>query len=412
MNMKWLARLAFGVALISGAMVSWAQAITAEEKESVLATVTKTINRDAFVPGIDFKKWEEFLASNRDAINKAEDHASFVSAVNRALRSFSASHILLHSPAAAKARVERSNVGIGIQALMQPDGVRVINVFPSSPAADAGLRPDDLITHANGEKVEAITQLGRPEGTQLKLTVVRQGSEPLTLEVTTRKYRTVIPESLKWVSDQVAVLRIPTFDLSYNPRNVDQLLTEAGKAELLIIDLRGNGGGSVANLMHFAAAIVTPERSLGTFIHRRMVERYETETKGDPTDLKAVAAWSESQLHPFRPKVPVFAGKVAVLVDRGTASASEIAAASMSEEMGAPLIGQPTAGAVLASTMVEMPLGFRLQIPIMDYVSPKGLRIEGKGLTPGISARNQRYGEPDEGIEKALAWWKGTIGLR
>ena len=81
-------------------------------------------------------------------------------------------------------------------------------------------------------------------------------------------------------------------------------------------------------------------------------------------------------------------GKMAVLINRGSASASEIAAAALNECVGAPLIGQKSAGAVLASVYGSLPSGFSVQYPIDDYVTIKGVRLE----------KSPR--EPDEVVEQ------------
>src|SRR5688572_6384650 len=80
--------------------VSWAQAITKEVKEEVLARMTELVTKSAFVPGKDFSKWPEFLAEQREKIDKAEDADTFASEVRLALEKFGISHIVLMPPKA------------------------------------------------------------------------------------------------------------------------------------------------------------------------------------------------------------------------------------------------------------------------------------------------------------------------
>jgi carboxyl-terminal processing protease len=182
-------------------------------------------------------------------------------------------------------------------------------------------------------------------------------------------------------------------------------MSEAGKAKQLIVDLRGNGGGVVLNVLHLLGMILPADAEIGTFVNRRVAREW-AEQGGDPKDIKGMAAFAKNKLKPQAGKLQPFKGKVAVLVNGGSGSGSEIAAAAFREVLGAPVIGEKSAGAVLASMMVPVGSGFSLLYPVFDYVTIKGDRLEGLGVAPDAQAPTPAYvpkGMKDPGVENALA---------
>ncbi|MCX7799550.1 MAG: S41 family peptidase [Fimbriimonadales bacterium] len=372
-------------------------------KEAVLQRVEEILTRNAYVPGVDFSKWPEIVATEKQALDEAKDEAGFVQAVNRAFRRLGISHIVLATPKAAQARRERKAIGIGVGLQREEGGLRVINLFPQSPAAEAGIQLGDVIVEVDGQPATDLNQLSGEEGQQLKLKVRKVDGKSVDLALTRRAFSTILPDTLRWVDGETAVLKVHSFDRGYDRQNIERLIDEAKNAKQLILDLRGNGGGAVANFMHLLAQFLPQDTPVGTFVSRRMVERYVEETKGDPTDLRAIARWSDSKVKPSRTNRKPFAGRVAVLVDRRSGSASEIVAAALQEHLDAPVVGTPSAGAVLVSVMASLPGGFQLQYPISDYVTMEGVRLEGTGVRPTLEVAPPRFGEPDHAVAKAAA---------
>lgn len=408
-------RLGVTLALAAGSLLAAAQdpSIAAERKQEVLDAMGKIIENQAFVPGVDFSKWTEFVGKHREKIDKAETESDFAEAVNGALHEFGFSHIVLASPRAARARVERKVVGIGIMVQTEENGLRVVNVFPDTPAEEVGLLPGDLVIEADGKKITPGMTLVGEEGTELSFSILR-GEEKKTYTVKRRKYSNVRKDTLTWPNPETVILTVHTFDLSYDRRRIDELMAEASKAKNLILDLRNNGGGVVINMLHLCGHFLDDDTVLGTFINRGLVRQYVRETEGKATDLKAIAEWAEmGKIKPLRIRSGQFSGNVAVLVNGGSGSASEITAAALKEHRGSPIIGTKSAGAVLVSMMSPLPGGWSLQFPLMDYVTYRGVRLEGNGLVPDAEALTPRFNEADTAIEKALALIsKGRGGLK
>ena len=377
--------------------------LTKEVKETVMKEVNRIVTSVAFVPGVDFAKWTEFMDSQKDTVEKAETPRDLTMAVNAALRKFGISHIVMSTPEMANARRTRSTVGIGVQIQPEPGkGIRVLNVFPESPAFQAGILPGDLIVEANGKKVESPTDMAGEEGASVSIKVDRDGKSK-TFKIVRKKYSNVRPETLTWPTPDTAVLKINTFDLAYDAKNVETLMQEATKAKNLLIDLRSNGGGAVTNLIHLLALLLPEKTPIGTFVQRGMVDRFVKETGGSPTDLDAIARFADRPVRTGKPKIDRFKGNVGVLVNGGSGSASEIAAAALHETLGSPIIGSKSAGAVLVSIMGPLPHGFMLQYPVTDYVTSRGVRLEGNGVEPMVEAPAVvRWGEKDVAIDKAV----------
>jgi len=409
-------RLGVTLALAAGSLLSFAQEtpISDERKAEVMDAMGKIIENQAFVPGVDFSKWPEFVSKHKGSIDKAKTEPDFTEAMNGALQEFGFSHIVLASPRAARSRIERKVVGIGIQVQTEEEGLRIVSVFPDTPAEEVGLQPGDLVIEADGKKLTPGMSLVGEEGTEVSFAIMR-GEEKKLFTVKRRKYSNVRKDTLTWPNADTAVLTVHTFDLSYDRKRVDELMSEASKAKNLILDLRNNGGGVVLNMLHLCGHFLDDDTILGTFINRGLIRQYVRENEGGkPTDLKAIAEWAEmGKIKPIRNRVGQFSGNVAVLVNGGSGSASEITAAALKEHRGSPIIGTKSAGAVLVSMMSPLPGGWSLQFPLMDYVTYRGVRLEGNGLVPDAEAPTPRFNQADVAIEKALALiTKGKGGLK
>lgn len=377
-----------------------------EAKKQVLDDMTAILTTKAYVPGHDFSKWKEMLGKDKDAIDKAKTPGEFAMIINKAFAEFGFSHITLATPEANKAMRERKMVGLGVRIATVDEGVKLEYIFDKSGAADAGLQVGDVIIEVGGQKPRGREAFVGDEGTKVKIKVKR-GDKVLDFEVTRKTFSTVLPETISWPEKDVAVLTIPDF-MTYNMSRVDDLIREAnGKAKLMIVDLRGNGGGRVLFLQHLAGRLFPKGSAMGTFINRASVERYVKEKGGKETDLLKIAEFSEDKVYGIRGEnSPTFSGQVCCLVNGGSGSASEMMAAGIRELDGGLIVGTPSAGAVLASIMQPISNGFLLQYPFQDYVTIKGLRLEGNGVKPDIEVETPKPGEPDKAVTATIEWFR------
>lgn len=402
---------ACALALIAVAAVTYAQrphstgadapGWTLAAKDQVLDKMNTLILTQAYVPGVDFTKWPAALKQVKAEAEKAPTEAEFAGILDKAMRdTFKISHIVLLPPEAVKSRVDHQMIGIGIRINIIPEGVFVVSTVPGAPAQKAGIEAGDIIMEADGHHVDGPTYIAGPKGTSVNLKVKKNdGTTVKMYKVVREPFDTAQREELIWLDKDhkdTAVIKIYTFDLSYSTHNVEELMKEASTAKNLIVDLRNNGGGAVGYMLHFLSTLLPPGTQVGTFINKKTVDDYVDTTKGDRNDLKAIADFSQSKLSITFNPVPIFKGHVAVLVNPGSGSASEITAEALKELDNAPVVGRKSAGAVLVSVMGDLPHGFNLQYPISDYISAKGVRLEANGIVPDETVADVPFLKPGQ----------------
>jgi carboxyl-terminal processing protease len=399
--------------LMTVASLALAGPVTKDVKDKVLDKMTTIITKYAYVPGVDFSKLPDMLAAHKDEIDKAQTDDDFQSAINDVLGEFKLTHLSMQTPEESEQRIEGETVGIGVNVHVEniklgdkKNGILVVRVVPGSAAQDAKLMPGDLITEADGKPVQLPSELAGKAGDPVTLTIEGADGKTRKVMVVRRKFSTVRQEQLTWADKDTAIISVYTFDLSYDPGRVEDLMKKASKAKNLVVDLRDNGGGVVANVQHFLGLFLEKETPIGTFINKQLVERYISDQHGNPSDLKGMAAWSDRKIRSSDDDVAPYQGHVVVLVNGGTGSGAEIAAAAMRETLGAQVVGTQSAGAVLVALMGSLPEGYTLLYPITDYVTSKGVRLEGNGIKPDVLAQDPKIplpGTPDDVIDHAVA---------
>lgn len=413
---------------IALAMASFAQTIDGkpEVRNEVLSTLTEGIEKSAFVPGVDFKKWDEFLQNERTKIDEAKNDDEFKAAINSALKKFGFSHIVLATPKDAKVRNTGQTTGIGISSQAAPDGVGriIIRVVEKSPASEAGLEVGDILLEVDGKKITDTTVMTGDAGTKVKIKIKKASGKLYEYTITRRPFSTVRKDEFKMLNDSTAYLKINTFDRAYDENLIDTYMKDAVKAKNLVVDLRFNGGGAVFNLLHFAGYFVDPQLKLGYMLDRRSLTRFKEKESREPASLGELTPYANPLIMTPRKADMKFKGNLIVLINAGTGSASEIFTASMRDLYGKKtvdkdgnvvvdasnasftVVGSKSAGAVLFSTFTSASNNFALQIPIADYLTPAQERLEGNPIVPDVVAEDPKIllpTSPDKAIEAALA---------
>jgi carboxyl-terminal processing protease len=386
--------------------------LSATQKETVLKAIETTLTERAFVPGIDFKQWSVFLEKKKEDIDKAVNPTDFARVVNTALRDFGISHTRLQTPKQAVARNKTTAIGSGMNLVSEEKGLRVRRVAEGSPAKLLGIEEKDLITLVNGVLPTNADVVTGEKGAIFKLQVEKSNGEKKEYELELKEFSTIRKETLTWFGEDTAVLRVYTFSAGYGRENIEGLMVEATKAKNLILDLRSNGGGAVNNLNHLLSLLMPVGTEYGAFISKKMANEFAAAKPDATVTPEAIAEWTTNKAKTRKGKVDFFKGKIAVLTNRGSGSASEICAASLREMVSAKIVGTPSAGAVLASVFRPLPEGFAIQIPISDYITQKGVRIEKNPVKPDYEVTAvKKDGEPDPVIEKAVEILKNAYGL-
>ena len=287
---------------------------------------------------------------------------------------------------------EFSGVGTAVRGV--EDGLRIQTVYPDSPAKKAGLRIGDIVIAADGRKLgglsdeKAIALVKGPEGTPVTLTIRRDGKTfRKRLTRATISVPVVDSRLVRTGDERVAHIALSTFGPHTAHVEMNDAIRRAKKrgAKGIVFDLRGNGGGLVTEAQLIASMFIA-KGPIVTTKGRAVAER----------TLKAVG-------QPVAGKLPTV-----VLVDEGTASASEIVAGAMQDTKRAKLVGRPTFGKGVFQEILPLDNGGALDITVGQYYLPSGRNLggagtsRGSGLKPDIRARDDPDTERDEALGKAL----------
>lgn len=295
---------------------------------------------------------------------------------------------------AARERESLEGAYEGIGAFVRQNDAGFIEItrpIDNQPAQKAGLLPGDLILGIDGEDIigqtldEAISKVRGPRGTVVRLLIGREGAEPF--EVTITRARIEIPIIETAMMGDVAYLRLSTFAAFNLEQNVLQAVTElmAQNPSAFILDLRDNPGGFLDASVAIAD-IFLPESVV--LYERSNNGNFDTSFTADNGDIAE--------------DIPLV-----VLVNGGSASASELVAGALRDNGRAILIGEQTFGKGSVQQIRSLPGGSELRITIARWYTPANANINGEGLTPNIvvplDPPNALLGsEDDNQLQRAL----------
>ncbi len=278
-------------------------------------------------------------------------------------------------------------VGVGIEVALEDGYVKVITPLEASPAFRAGLRPGDTITRIDSMPVkglsldEAIKKMRGEVGSKVTLTVVRQGEDqPWIVPLAREKIKLVSVRS-KMVEPGYAWLRISQFQertVDDMARQVRALYAQDPALKGLVLDLRNDPGGLLDGAIGVSASLLPPNAAIVStagqlpdsnrkYFGRR--EHYAARGAADPLARLPAALKS----------VPVV-----VLVNGGSASASEIVAGALQDYQRAIIMGTQTFGKGSVQTVRKLSPDTAVKLTTARYFTPKGRPIQAKGIVPDL----------------------------
>jgi carboxyl-terminal processing protease len=281
----------------------------------------------------------------------------------------------------------------GIGVMIQPDPVskyiQAYYVVPGTPAEKAGLQSGDLFTSIDGVSTknfstdDASKRLRGKSGSAVRIATMRDGKALAAVDITRME---VQPPSViyKMLPGHVAYIWILQFGKA-TPQEFNVALERAQKSDVqaYVIDLRNDGGGYVNSALDISSKFIKDDPLLT--IEERGAEATTVDAPG--------------QAIPPKP--------MAILVNGGTASASEITAGALQDDGVAVLVGERTFGKGVMQSLTELPDGAAIKITIAHYLTPKNRDINLKGIEPDFSVpenKDARLGEPghDAQLQAAL----------
>ncbi|MCD1160190.1 MULTISPECIES: lmo1851 family serine protease [Peribacillus] len=271
--------------------------------------------------------------------------------------------------------ISSSFEGIGAEIQEQDGQIMVVSPIKGSPAEKAGVKPNDIILSVDGKSVEglssseAVLKIRGEKGTKVDLSISRAGeSEPieLTIKRDTIPIETVYAEML---DDGVAKIQVTSFS-EHTVQELKTALEEMSKKDMkgLVLDLRGNPGGLLDQAIEMASLFI-PNGKVVLQVEDRSGKKdvYKSENDGEL-------------------KIPVV-----VLIDDGSASASEIVAAAVSESADIPLIGIKSFGKGTVQTAEDFEDGSNFKYTAAKWLTPEGNWIHKKGIKPDINVKLPDY---------------------
>ncbi len=403
---RFLAASGLLLALVGASYGQATAPLTSKVKDQVLASIRKILEDKAFVPNVDFSKWESYVSKDKSEIAKAKTDDQFAAAVQSAVSKFGVSHIYLMTPNESRSRIDHSIVGIGISFFQEPDGILITRIFKGSAAYAAHLSPGDLIESVNGDKTDILEHLRGKKNSKVNVEVKHDDGKVQKYVLTREPFDITIPATLQEVNKTTDILTVPTFDITYDAQKIQDLLDQAHDVPNLIVDLRSNPGGALLNMLQFLSLTLKPDTAIGEIITPREIKAYQKDHPGKVDVVKVAQGIPAAGrlIVAGIPGHPNYQGHIAVLINQGSGSAAEIAAEALKETRNAVIIGQKSAGAVLVSEIYQIADGFMLECPKYDYVSVDGRRLEGKGVKPDILATTPIVPSltKDPGIKAAL----------
>ena len=267
--------------------------------------------------------------------------------------------------------IKGSLKGIGVQIGLKDGNLVVIEPVVGSPAEKAGLLADDKILEINGVStkginIEKAAELIRGEvGTQVKLLVKRKDMEPLTFNVTRAEIEvkavSTKPPIEVQIPDDIQYIRLTSFISKNASSEIRDILIKSRDKKGYILDLRSNPGGLLSNAVIMSRMFLRPGETIVSTVDRYGYKDTMKTGGGKITNKPLV-----------------------VIINKGSASASEIFSGAMKENHRATIVGEQSFGKGLVQEINKLPYGSGVNITIQRYLTPDDNDIHKKGITPDV----------------------------
>lgn len=267
--------------------------------------------------------------------------------------------------------------GLGIEISIQNDVITVVSPIEDTPAYKAGIKAQDQIVAIEGESTkgfslfDAVQKLRGPKGTQVTISIMREGFEKPKDFTITRDIIKIISVKHRMLEDRIGYIRIASFHentATETKKALKKLESRANSLNGLIIDVRNNPGGLLDQAIKVSDIFLKKGVVVSTKGRRKAADKtYKATDEGD------------------EPTCPII-----VLINRGSASASEIVAGALRDNKRALLLGTQTFGKGSVQIVIPLDDGSALKLTTAKYYTPDGTSIQAKGITPDIVVEHIR----------------------
>jgi carboxyl-terminal processing protease len=379
MERKWIAILMTG-SLLTGAGGTYAGMKVMEEKmgnrthlEQALVPASNSANTEVETDDLEKVEQAYELILNR-YVEQVEQEKLIEGAIQGMISALKDPYSVYMDKETSKQftqTLESSFEGIGAEVGMVDGKIVIISPFKNSPAEKAGIKPNDEIVKINGKSVEgldlnkATSKIRGEKGTTVTIEIARKGlKEPLTFKVKRDKIplETVHSDVKKYDGKKIGYIEITSFSENTAADFKKQLKAlENDHIKGLIIDVRGNPGGLLYSVEEILKEFVPNDKP------------YVQIEKRDGKKQRFFSSLSEKKEYP-----------VAVLVNKGSASASEILAGALQEAAGYQIVGEKTFGKGTVQQAMPMEDGSNIKLTLFKWLTPNGNWIHKKGIKPDV----------------------------
>ena len=313
-----------------------------------------------------------FQRVRSDYVEQVSDQELIEAAINGMLTSLDPHSAYLPDDNFKKMQVQTKGKfgGLGIEVTMENGFVKVVSPIDDTPADKAGLQPEDLIISVDRVSIvgltlnEAVEKLRGPIGSNVKIAVQRAQDEPFEVDITRDEIK--IRSVRSRLYDSVGYVRITTFSEQTSPglqKALDDLQAESSEGLTgLVIDLRNNPGGLLSEAIRVSDAFLEEGEIVSTRGRGESDIQHAYARPGDISD-----------------GLPIV-----VLINSGSASASEIVAGALKDHRRAIVMGTRSFGKGSVQTITPMPGHGAMRLTTARYFTPSGVSIQAKGISPDI----------------------------
>ena len=269
--------------------------------------------------------------------------------------------------------------GLGIEVTMEQGVVKVVSPIDDTPAARAGLKPGDYITNIDGEQVmgmslnDAVDKMRGKVGTKVKLTIRRINEKPF--DVTLKREEVKIQSVKSDIKDDVAYIRITTF--SEDTDKMVEIAIKKSQKELkddlngIVIDVRNNPGGLLDQAVNISDLFLNQGEIVSTRSRNEEDTVKYTATTGDIAE-----------------NLPIV-----VMINDGSASASEIVAGALQDHKRAVILGEKSFGKGSVQTVIPLGKYGAMRLTTARYYTPSGRSIQATGIVPDVEVHPAKVEE-------------------
>ena len=327
-----------------------------------------------------------FQRVREDYVEEVSDQDLVEAAINGMLTSLDPHSAYLPDDNFQKMQVQTKGKfgGLGIEVTMENGFVKVVSPIDDTPADKAGILPEDLIISVDGESIvgltlnDAVEKLRGPIGSNVKISVQRAQDEPFEVniirdEIKIRSVRSRLYETIGYI-------RITTFSEQTSPglqKAMDDLQAETAEGLTgLVLDLRNNPGGLLSEAIRVSDAFLEKGEIVSTRGRGENDIQHAYARPGDISD-----------------GLPLV-----VLINSGSASASEIVAGALKDHRRAIVMGTRSFGKGSVQTITPMPGHGAMRLTTALYFTPSGVSIQAKGISPDIEVALARIEKLEGGL--------------